>query len=62
MIDRVLDQGDEKKPKDPTICERVDTHRFADHEERLIHLLARVMTVSVEMAPMLETMKADGPR
>lgn len=47
-IDWVLDQHKEKKPKDPTIREKFDTYRFADHKERVIDLLARVVRVSVE--------------
>jgi predicted helicase len=47
-IDWVLDQHKEKKPKDPTIREKFDTYRFADHRERVIDLLARVVRVSVE--------------
>ena len=47
-IDWVLDQHKEKKPKDATIRERFNTYRFADHKTRVIALLARVVTVSVE--------------
>ncbi len=47
-IDWVLDQYKEKKPKDPTIREKFDTYRFADHKEKVIDLLMRVTTVSVE--------------
>ncbi|MDE2567034.1 MAG: DNA methyltransferase, partial [Burkholderiales bacterium] len=47
-IDWVLDQHKEKKPKDPTIREKFDTYRFADHKARVIDLLARVARVSVE--------------
>jgi hypothetical protein len=37
-----------RKPKDPTIREKFDTYRFADHKEKVIDLLARVTTVSAE--------------
>jgi hypothetical protein len=47
-IDWVLDQHKEKKPKDPTIREKFDTYRFAEHKERVIELLARVVRVSME--------------
>jgi predicted helicase len=60
-IDWVLDQHKEKKPKDPTIRAQFDTYRFADHKERVIALLARVVTVSVETQRIVEAMKA-GPR
>lgn len=47
-IDWVLDQHKEKTPKDPTIREKFNTYRFADHKERVADLLARVVRVSVE--------------
>ena len=47
-IDWVLDQHKEKKPKVPTIREKFDTYRFADHKEKVVDLLMRVTTVSVE--------------
>ena len=57
-IDWVLDQYKEKKPKDPTIREKFDTYRFADYKEKVIDLLMRVTTVSVETCKVLEAMKA----
>ena len=56
-IDWVLDQHKEKKPKDPTIRERFDTDRLADHKARVIDLLARVVTVSVETQRIVGEMK-----
>ena len=47
-LEWVLDQYKERKPRDPTIRERFNTYRFADHKERVIDLLKRVCTVSVE--------------
>ena len=47
-LEWVLDQYKERKPKDPTIRERFNTYRFADYKERVIDLLQRVCTVSVE--------------
>ena len=44
----ILDQYKERKPRDPTIRERFNTYRFADHKERVIDLLQRVCTVSVK--------------
>ena len=55
-IDWVLDQYKEKKPKDPTIREKFDTYRFADHKEKVIDLLMRVTTVSVETARIVAAM------
>jgi len=57
-IDWVLDQHKEKKPKDPTIREKFDTYRFADHKEKVVDLLKRVTTVSVETVKITEAMKA----
>ena len=57
-LDWVLDQHKEKKPKDPTIREHFDTYRFTDHKERVIDLLARVTTVSVETQRLVLAMRA----
>jgi predicted helicase len=59
-LDWVLDQYKEKKPKDPTIREKFDTYRFADHKEKVIDLLARVTRVSVETVRIVGDMKAAG--
>ena len=45
-LEWVLDQYKERKPRDPTIAERFNTYRFADHKERVIDLLGRVCAVS----------------
>ena len=45
-LEWVLDQYKEKKIKDPTVRERFNTYRFADHKERVIDLLGRVCAVS----------------
>jgi len=60
-LDWVLDQHKERKPKDPTIREKFDTYRFADHKERVITLLACVARVSVETVRIVDALKA-GPR
>ena len=57
-LDWVLDQHKEKKPKDPTIRAHFDHYRFADHKERVIDLLARVTTVSVETVRITTAMQA----
>jgi predicted helicase len=57
-IDWVLDQYKEKKPKDPTIREKFDTYRFADYKDKVIDLLMRVTTVSVETMQVVSAMKA----
>ena len=45
-LEWVLDQYKERKPRDPTVAERFNTYRFADHKERVIDLLGRVCSVS----------------
>ena len=47
-LEWVLDQYKERKPRDPTIAAKFNTYRFADHKERVIDLLRRVCTVSVQ--------------
>lgn len=56
-IDWVLDQHKEKTPKDPTIRERFNTYRFADHKEKVADLLARVVRVSVGTMGIVDAMK-----
>ena len=56
-IDWVLDQYKEKKPKDPTIREKFDTYRFADYKDKVIDLLMRVTTVSVETMNIVDAMR-----
>ncbi|CAN5419854.1 hypothetical protein BH11PSE4_BH11PSE4_09530 [soil metagenome] len=50
-------QYKEKTPKDPTIREKFNTYRFADHKEKVIDLLMRVTRVSVETMEIVEAMK-----
>ncbi len=56
-LEWVLDQYKEKKPKDPTIREKFDTYRFADYKEKVIALLMRVTTVSVETEHITQAMR-----
>ena len=55
-LEWVLDQYEERKPKDPTVAERFDTYRFADHKEHVIDLLRRVCTVSVKTMEIVDRM------
>ncbi len=57
-IDWVLDQHKEKKPKDKTITAKFNTYRFADYKEKVVDLLMRVTTVSVETVKIVEAMRA----
>ena len=56
-IDWVLDQYKEKKPRDPTIREKFNTYRFADYKEKVIDLLMRVTTVSVQTVAITQAMQ-----
>ena len=55
-LEWILDQYKERKPRDPTIAVRFNTYRFADHKERVIDLLQRVCTVSVETMRIVDRM------
>ena len=44
------------KPSDPTIAQKFNTYRFADHKERVIDLLRRVSTVSVGSQKVVDEM------
>ena len=55
-LEWVLDQYKERKPRDPTIAERFNTYRFADHKELVIDLLRRVCAVSVRTEEIVRSM------
>ena len=55
-LEWVLDQYKEKKPRDPTIRERFNNYRFADYKERVIDLLRRVTTTSVNTIHVVDAM------
>ncbi len=57
-LEWILDQYKEKTPKDPTIREKFNTYRFADYKEKVIDLLIRVTTVSVETQKIVTAMRA----
>jgi predicted helicase len=56
-LEWILDQYKEKKPKDPTIAEKFNTYRFIDYKDKVIDLIKRVTTVSVETVRIVEEMK-----
>jgi predicted helicase len=58
-IDWVLDQHKEKKIKDPVVAAKFNTYRFADHKERVVDLLMRVVTVSVETVRIVGEIRAE---
>ncbi len=55
-LEWILDQYKEKKPKDPTIREKFNTYKFADYKDKVIDLLMRVCTVSVETMKIVKEM------
>ena len=55
-LEWVLDQYKERKPRDPTIRERFNTYRFADHKGQVIDLLRRVCAVSVATMDIIDDM------
>jgi predicted helicase len=56
-IEWVLEEYKERKPKDPTIAEKFNTYRFSDYKEKVIELIARVCTVSVETMKIIDEME-----
>jgi predicted helicase len=60
QLEWILDQYEEKRPKDPTIREKFNTYHFADHKEKVIDLLQRVTRVSVETMKIVEAMRGAG--
>ncbi len=58
-LEWILDQYKERTPTDPTIREKFNTYRFADHKEKVIDLLKRVTRVSVETTKIIEAMRAE---
>ena len=61
-LEWVLDQWKEHKISDPTVAEKFNTYRFADHKEKVIDLLLRVCTVSVETMKIVNAMPASEER
>lgn len=59
-LEWILDQYKEKKPKDPTIAEKFNTYRFADYKDKVIDLLKRVCTVSIETMKVVREMEREG--
>ncbi len=57
-LEWVLDQHKERTPRDPTIREKFNTHRFADRKDKVIDLLGRVTRVSVETVTIISAMRA----
>ena len=56
-LEWIIDQYQEKRPKDPTIAKLFNTYRFADYKEQVIELLKRVCTVSIETMRIIKEME-----
>jgi predicted helicase len=57
-LEWVLNQWKEHKISDPTAAAKFNTYRFADHKEKVIDLLLRICTVSVETMKIVSAMPA----
>ena len=57
VMEWILDQYKEKKPRDPNIREKFNTCRFVEYKEKVIDLLARVTTISVRTVTITEAMR-----
>jgi hypothetical protein len=55
-LEWVLDQWKEHKIGDPTVAEKFNNYRFAEHKEQVIALLQLVCTVSVETMKIVKAM------
>ena len=56
-LEWILDQYKEKTPKDPTIREKFNTYKFAGYKDKVIDLIKRVTTVSVETMKIIKEME-----
>jgi predicted helicase len=57
-LEWVLDQHRDFTPKDPTIREKFNLYRFAEHKEEVIALLGQVCQVSLETVAIIQAMPA----
>jgi predicted helicase len=58
-LEGILDQYKEKKPRDKTIAEKFNTYKFAEYKEKVINLLKKVTTVSVETMSIIREMEKE---
>lgn len=56
-LEWVLDQYREKSPRDPTVRRRFNAYQFSGHKEKVIGLLCKLTTVSVETVKVTAKMK-----
>jgi predicted helicase len=57
-LEWILEQYKERAPKDPTVRQKFNHYRLADHKEDVITLLRRATTVSVETTKIVAAMKS----
>ena len=57
-IDWILEEHKEVKLKDQTIANNFNSYKFSDYKERVIELIERVCTLSVETIKIVEEMKS----
>lgn len=58
-LEWILEYHKEHNPKDPTIREKFNSYRFADHKEHIVKLISRICTVSVETVNIINIMKQE---
>jgi predicted helicase len=56
-LEWILDQYKEKKPKDPTIREKFNNYKFSVYKDKVIDLIKRVCTVSIETVRIIKEME-----
>ena len=59
-LEWVIDQYKEKTPKDPTIREKFNPYKFANHKEHVIDLLGKICAVSVKTMEIVGAMRETG--
>lgn len=58
-LEWILDQYKEGKPKDKTIAALFNNYQFSDYKARVIDLLSRVCTVSIETMKIIKIMESE---
>jgi predicted helicase len=56
-LEWILEEYKETTPRDPTIREKFNTYRLADHKEKVVDLLMRVCRVSVETMQIIAALR-----
>jgi predicted helicase len=56
-IEWILDRYKEKKPSDSTIAEKFNSYRFTGYKDKVIDLIKRITTVSLETMKIIKQME-----